>query len=192
MCVLFNGSTSFTCSRNLPTADWANELKDAEKALQTFFDGCHAAGPQACAFYADSPAKIKSNLDALFKKVQQQPVSVFSSTSGSYGVLDYVGLKNAVFSSLYSPYNRFSALEKGLALLASNGDASALYPISLTAHTNEVVMAVACGDGEKVNDDPAALTKYYNNMKDSSYFSSIVAAIRVTCSCVSIFNAPDS
>ncbi|KAJ7278005.1 hypothetical protein C8J57DRAFT_1503848 [Mycena rebaudengoi] len=33
-------------------ANLTNTMVDANKTLQTFFDGCAAAGPNACAFYA--------------------------------------------------------------------------------------------------------------------------------------------
>ncbi|KAK7022930.1 hypothetical protein VNI00_016820 [Paramarasmius palmivorus] len=45
------------------TAQWREMLLDADKALQWFFKDCHAAGPELCAFYDESPEAIRSQTE---------------------------------------------------------------------------------------------------------------------------------
>ncbi|KAF8646017.1 hypothetical protein AX16_007442 [Volvariella volvacea WC 439] len=98
---------------------WSNNLIDADKVQQSFFDGCYEAGPIDCPFWAHSPEAIASNLTALYNRLRVDPVPVI--TPRSYGLVDYSNLRAAVFRSLYSPYVYFKSLAKALADLA-NGD----------------------------------------------------------------------
>ncbi|KAK0436830.1 Alpha/Beta hydrolase protein, partial [Desarmillaria tabescens] len=56
--------------------DWRNELVDTDKVMQSFFDGCAAAGPDACAFYAPTAEEISNNLDSIYESLVTQPVPV--------------------------------------------------------------------------------------------------------------------
>ncbi|KIM37592.1 hypothetical protein M413DRAFT_257941 [Hebeloma cylindrosporum] len=160
--------------------DFANEIIDADKVLQAFFDECHKAGPTACAFYANSSAAISHKLDTLYQKVLAQPVPAYSPSLPQYGFVDHPTLKNAILVSFYQPYSSFSALAQGLALL-ENGDGSALYQLS-TPRVAEPVLAIVCGDAAKVTDDAATLKKYVKSIEKISSFSSIVAGVRLVCS----------
>ena len=99
------------------TADFANEILDADKVLNAFFVECHKAGPTTCAFYANSSAAIAHNLDVLYEKVLAQPVPAYSPDLPKYGFVDHPTLKNAILSSFYQPYSLFSTLAQGFALL---------------------------------------------------------------------------
>ncbi|KDR86162.1 hypothetical protein GALMADRAFT_132746 [Galerina marginata CBS 339.88] len=162
------------------SSNWANEVLDTDKVLQAFFDGCFKAGPKACAFYDKSPAAISHNLDALYKKVIAQPIVAYSPSLPTYGIIDYATLKNAVFSSFYSPYNTFAPLAQGLSDLR-NGNGSLLLQLSLP-HANEVITAIACGDAIKITDDAAGLQKYTESISNISSFSSLIVATRILCS----------
>lgn len=89
-------------------------------------------------------------------------------------------MKNAVMAAFYQPYSTFSTLAEGLAAL-KNGDGSIVYQLAFP-QGSEAVLAIACGDGAKVTDDPAKLQNYTNSIDKVSSFSSIVAGIRVLCS----------
>jgi hypothetical protein len=162
------------------TANFANEILDADKVLKAFFVECHKAGPTACAFYANSPAAIAHKLDALYHKVLAHPVPAYSPDLPEYGFVDHPTLKNAFLGSFYAPYSTFSTLAQGLALL-EKGDGSIVYQLS-SPRTAEAVLAVICGDAVKVTDDVAKLKTYINNIDKLSSFSSLVAGVRLVCS----------
>lgn len=92
--------------------------------MQPFFDGCGAAGPYDCPFYAPTPEDISRNLTALYNAIRNKPVPV--RTKESYGLVDYSRLRLAVFGSLYSPFATFPVLARALADLAA-GDGRLLF-----------------------------------------------------------------
>jgi len=93
--------------------------------MQTFFDGCHSAGPEACPFYASSPSEIADNLEAIYASLRSQPAPVF--TGETSGILTYDGLRNAVFDAISTPYPlSFQTLATGLADL-SNGNGTIIF-----------------------------------------------------------------
>lgn len=162
------------------TADFANEILDADKVLNAFFVECHKAGPTTCAFYANSSAAIAHNLDVLYEKVLAQPVPAYSPDLPKYGFVDHPTLKNAILSSFYQPYSLFSTLAQGLALL-EKGDGSIVYQLS-SPRVAEAVLAVVCGDAVKVTADTPQLKTYVNNIGKLSSFSSLVASVQLVCS----------
>ncbi|KAJ7250177.1 Alpha/Beta hydrolase protein [Mycena haematopus] len=108
------------------SANLTIEATDTDKALQTFFDGCAAAGPDLCAFYQPTAAAIADKLTALTASIRMQPIPVL--TPAGYGLLDYSLLRMTIFECLYTPYTTFSALAQGLAAL-EKGEATAFYSI---------------------------------------------------------------
>ncbi|CAA7269867.1 unnamed protein product [Cyclocybe aegerita] len=160
--------------------DRINDIVDADKTLQTFFDACAAAGPDSCAFHSPQPSAIKQRLNALYERVLRQPVPAYSSSFPQYGVLDYALLKSTIFSMLYAPYLAFPILAQGLKLL-EDGDASLLYQLA-TPRGGEVTAVVNCADGTPVSDSPAALAEYAKQASMKSSFGSQVAAVRLLCS----------
>ncbi len=161
--------------------------------MQSFFDGCVAAGPEACAFYAPTSEEISNNLDSLYESLRAQPVPVV--TPSFYGVVDYAVLRTAVRSSLYQPYALFSTLAEGLAGLAAgngsiiygmqaqtNDDTSSVYENSLDAG-----IAIFCSDALKNTDSVADLFAYWDSIKGLSVFADILFSQRISCSCVLLF-----
>ncbi|KAF8890364.1 hypothetical protein BD779DRAFT_1610817 [Infundibulicybe gibba] len=158
---------------------WDNNLLDTDKALQTFFDGCHQAGPKLCPFYEPTPDQISRKLDYLFETVSVQPVPAY--TQSQYGLMDYARLRLTVFNSLYRPYQTFPLLANGLAKLIS-GDATALYGLSegsrfsCSCNKNEPFVrvfdeahvAILCGDGQTVPRDFKSAEKFYKKFSDAS------------------------
>ncbi|KAK0475940.1 hypothetical protein EDD18DRAFT_1366857 [Armillaria luteobubalina] len=57
------------------TSDWILNLDDTDKALQYFFHGCAAAGPDVCAFYASSVEEISNNLNSLYESSHRAGLS---------------------------------------------------------------------------------------------------------------------
>ncbi|KAJ3506934.1 hypothetical protein NLJ89_g6589 [Agrocybe chaxingu] len=160
--------------------EWINNIVDADKALQTFFAGCAAAGPDSCAFHSPQPSAIKQRLDALYKRVLRQPAPAYSPSFPQYGVLDYALLKSTIFIALYAPYQTFPTLAQALKLL-EDGDASLLYQLAIP-RGGETPAAVECADGKPVSDSPATLAEYAKQASLKSSFGSQAASVRLLCS----------
>ncbi|KAF8160403.1 Alpha/Beta hydrolase protein [Pholiota molesta] len=110
--------------------DWSNETLDTDKVLHAFFSACHAAGPSHAT--STRPA---------------QPPSPATSML-SYGIVDAPTLKNAIFSALFTPYQSFSVLARGLSELA-RGNGSVVLQLAQPL-ADEVNAAVSCGNGRAV------------------------------------------
>jgi hypothetical protein len=175
-----------------------HQLEDTDKTLQTFIDGCAAAGPDACPFSAGSSpstssAKIATNLDVLSAAIKTQPVPVV--TPVSHGVVDYTFLRNFIFDALYNLYDSFVALAQGLADLAM-GNATTMYAATEVPpfececnsttpfHLNdyEAAFAIACGDASPVSDNVAQLQAFYATERNVSGFGDLWADWRIDCS----------
>ncbi|KAJ7030780.1 Alpha/Beta hydrolase protein [Mycena alexandri] len=181
------------------SANLTVEETDTDKALQMFADGCFAAGPNDCAFYAPSSAQITANLQALLASVKTNPLPVI--TPISYDVFGYTLLKNSLFTSLYSATSLFQLLAEGLANLAK-GNASTIYtsfvqvppfecpadsnstspPIPFHHNTFEALWSIACNDASAVNDTVSELQQFYFEAQKVSSFADLWANWRVVCS----------
>ncbi|KAJ7328502.1 Alpha/Beta hydrolase protein [Mycena albidolilacea] len=170
------------------------EATDTDKVLQSFFDGCAAAGPELCAFYEPTAAGVADRLTALTESVRTHPVAAI--TPVGYGIVDYSFLRQALFTSFYVPYMLFGPIAQGLAAL-ENGNGSILLSIvqqpafecdcsndTVPFHLNngEAVFAVQCGDGSKVTDTLEELRAWYDNAaKTSKFVEFLVGSNRVSC-----------
>ncbi|KAJ7250175.1 TAP-like protein-domain-containing protein [Mycena haematopus] len=171
-----------------------DSMLDTDKTLQTFFDGCVAAGPSACAYYSPTASEIASNLAALTESIRAQPFPVL--TNISHGMVDFSFMRNFIFASLYSPYGSFASFAQGLAELAA-GNATGVYvsgevpdfecdydvaPAQFTANIYESLIATTCNDGVLVNDSIAQLREFYQTEATLSSFADIWGLWRVHCS----------
>ncbi|KAJ6562149.1 Alpha/Beta hydrolase protein [Mycena capillaripes] len=176
------------------TANFTGSLTDTDKTLQSFFDGCAAAGPDGCAFYAPTAAEIAANLTALTESLRAQPFPVL--TDISHGIVDYSLLRAYLFTALFTPYNSFVALAQGLADLAA-GNATTLYAASqipafecdcgapgvpLTDNMYEAAVTMLCNDAEAVDDSISDLREFYQNEAKLSSFADIWGVWRIYCS----------
>ncbi|KAJ7461354.1 TAP-like protein-domain-containing protein [Mycena galericulata] len=157
--------------RRIVPANLTAQMVDTDKTMQTFYDGCAAAGPDGCAFYAPSASEISVNLEELTASILEQPIPVI--TAESFGIVDFDYLRNAILNALFSPYDSFIALAEGLAGLVT-GNATTLYAQSDAPsfecnssappfHENylEAFMAITCGDALPVTDNVAQLRQFY-------------------------------
>ncbi|KAK0187556.1 Alpha/Beta hydrolase protein [Armillaria mellea] len=169
------------------SGDWRNEVLDTEKDMQSFFDGCMAAGPDACAFYASTSEDISDKLDAIYQSLFTKPVPVISPSL--YGVVDYTILQNAIKSALYQPYALFSILAEGLASLAT-GNGSIIYEMlgiaddSSAVYNNvfEAQIAISCSDALNNTDSVADLYAYWDSIQGISPFAFWMMTQRIECS----------
>ncbi len=163
--------------------------------MQYFFDGCVAAGPDACAFYASTAEQISNNLDSLYDSLLTQPIPVVSPPF--YSVVDYAVLRTAVTYALYSPYGLFSILAEGLASLAA-GNGTIIYEIQADVYDPssgydnswDAGYAIACGDAANNTDSVADLFTYSHDVETlSTFYNSLLVMQRIRCSSVdSILN----
>ncbi|KAH9483248.1 Carboxylesterase A [Psilocybe cubensis] len=171
---------------------WSKNLLDTDKAVDTFFTGCAEAGPRGCPFWAPTAEDIRQNLTRLYGELRGRPIPVKSDSK--YGVFDYILLRSAVFSSLYSPYATFKSLAEGLADLAG-GKANAIYdritaaPYQCECDASkrqfdsviDAQTAILCNDGDDVPDDLESSEEYFKSVIEGSGWSEIWARIRFSC-----------
>ncbi|KAK0191837.1 Alpha/Beta hydrolase protein [Armillaria mellea] len=169
--------------------DWRSQVSDTEKDMQSFFDGCVAAGPDACAFYASTSEEISNNLDALYESLLTEPIPVVIPYTSSYGIVDYAALKTAVMNALYQPYAYFSLLAEGLVGLAE-GNGTIIYqmqamvydPSSVYDNMWEAEMAISCSDTMNNTESIADLYAYWDSVQDISPFAFALMTQRISCS----------
>lgn len=169
-------------------------LKDTEKAMQTFYDSCHAAGPTTCAFYAKSPTAIAKKLSALYDTIRAHPVPVW--TDSAYSIIDYAVVRSTVFDALHNPYKTFPALAQALADLAE-GNGTAMQALSGSGDRYECPSdedeedddasadagtAIACNDGARLPNTLKDTVSYLKDLKKVSSFWDVWGHIRTRCS----------
>lgn len=177
-------------------AMWSDNLLDADKALQSFFDGCAAAGPEGCAFCAPTPDEIAQNLAALYESVRARPLPV--RTESRYGLVDFDLLRRVLFDTLHFPWTRLAPAAEMLAAL-SRGDGSPLLDLvdtqfecscDPTDHQFDAVvdseLAIHCNDGGAVPSGFDNAQQHYDDMVQISSWGSLGASIRISCSYVPI------
>lgn len=106
-----------------------NFLHDTDKVMQAFFDLCHRAGPDVCAFYAPSPDAIKTRLEVLFTSLRVHPVVVPADKELGPEIPDivtYSRVRKVLSSTLYQPQRSFPRFAKTL-LALENGDGRPFY-----------------------------------------------------------------
>ncbi|KAL0575352.1 hypothetical protein V5O48_006631 [Marasmius crinis-equi] len=82
--------------------DMTVNMVDIDKAMQRFYDGCFAAGLEACPFHTgSSSAEIASRLGTLYESVRANPVKVQVETGNI--TVTYDVLRQSVFTSLSQP-----------------------------------------------------------------------------------------
>ncbi|KIL59088.1 hypothetical protein M378DRAFT_276889 [Amanita muscaria Koide BX008] len=167
---------------------WNNSLIDTDKVMQAFFDGCFAAGPSNCAFYASSPEAISQNLQKIYDSVASRPISVVSNTTNSYGVVDYSFMRTYTFSGLYEPYIYFAPLAQLLAALFK-GDGRPFWDFvqsknaSVNIFNEEVAnLVITCNDGNLIPGTVDDAEAYFDGLRKSSQFADFWATNRLMCS----------
>lgn len=152
---------------------------DTDKAMESFYTGCAAAGSDGCAFLASTADHIRQNVTALSDFVRISPIP--TRTSSGYGLFDINKLEAALFTSLYFPYSAFPALAQGLSELAA-GSAAILFdrespplykcacdaPERAYASVVDAAAAFFCNDGVDIAGDLQSTEEYFSLMKKLS------------------------
>ncbi|KAJ7755225.1 TAP-like protein-domain-containing protein [Mycena metata] len=179
-------------SENYFAVEWSNNLIDTDKTWMTFVNGCVAAGPKGCAFFAPTAAEILENVDKLYASLRARPIPV--RTDVSFGLVDYSLLRRTIFTALYSPYGRFAPLAQALADLSA-GNATALFKMSeLPAFecacdpsmyrfesVGEAGSAVLCNDGKRIPQDYEGVLAHYKKLSATSSWADLWEPVRMSC-----------
>ena len=172
---------------------YAHYMANIDKTLNVVYQACVDAGPTVCPLYESSTDKISARVDKLINSLKTQPISFFNATTNNYGVLDYSFAKDAMLTSLYTPYNPQSGGAALLSALASaeNGDGLPLYTLLGAAVVNnpfvcpstpppvfasgvEVEIAIRCSDTPRPPFGIDGLKALYGEMaRDSQFFSEV-------------------
>ena len=116
-------------------------------ALNSVYEGCVAAGPSHCAFWAPNATAIRDRVDALFNSTRSVlPLAVPPGTMGVTlgGLVDHTLLSSSLFEVLYTPFTFappfFSALRS-----LEQGDPVPLYVLAFANNTLDVELSLASG-----------------------------------------------
>ncbi|THU81359.1 alpha/beta-hydrolase [Dendrothele bispora CBS 962.96] len=127
---------------------FSNDMKfmveDTDKAMQAFFDTCHSAGPEACAFYDSSPSQIKANLEAIYDSLRKQPLSYVSGDS--FDVVTYDLLRENILEWLHAQID-FPTMAAALAEL-SVGNVPTISQMFPSVRITEYMIAIECADAD--------------------------------------------
>ena len=154
--------------------------------MQTFFDSCYNAGPSGCAFYASSPEAISQNLAMLYDMTKSHPFPVLSSSTSSYGVVDYNFLRNTIFQALYLPYLTFPPLADAFAEF-SKGNAGPIWDVGYSIGLSlggfsDAQIAITCNDGNLIPGTLEDAERYYDESAKTSDWADVWANTRLACS----------
>ncbi|RYP89192.1 hypothetical protein DL769_000162 [Monosporascus sp. CRB-8-3] len=107
-----------------------NFLHDTDRVMDAFYEYCHSAGPEDCAFYAQSPGAIEQRLSSLLEDIRKYPVIVAASESGPDmpQLVTWSNVKRLISSALYQPIHMFKKLARVLKAL-EEGDGVPFYEL---------------------------------------------------------------
>ncbi|KAJ7250341.1 TAP-like protein-domain-containing protein [Mycena rebaudengoi] len=179
-------------SKDYYELDWSSGLVDTDKVWQSFYDGCVAAGPDRCPFYAPTAEDINAKMDRIYASLRTRPIPV--RTSISYGVVDYAFVRGVIFSALYKPYAQFPSLARALADLAQ-GNATAMFKMAEKPSFEcgcsaseyrfedhiEAGVGVYCNDGKTILSTFESAVRQYMEMGNISTWADIWGHNQMDC-----------
>lgn len=170
-------------------------LQDTEKVMASFYAYCSEAGPELCAFHTGStPADISERLATLTTALKRQPLPVPDALTGGE-IVTSSDVKMMLFRSFYKPIYTFpevarilADLEKGdgksiVAFIKAGFDCNcSVDPLPVINQGSEIMLSIACSDGEEVNDSLETFREYFAVLKgQSETVGGIWATARMGC-----------
>lgn len=180
-------------------------LQDTEKAMQSFYQTCHEAGPRCPLYDGAGPRAMQVRVDALLSRLQDHPIAASVPSEDlslvQPGVITYSDVKYLIFLALYAPLVSFPDLASILAGL-ENGNYSKILGLirnqraeecprpgsdSDQAHgpasRDEISPAIYCGDGDDITGRTATEHEAYLHrlQRQSPTIGSIWASIPLAC-----------
>lgn len=167
----------------------SHSASDTDKILDYFYENCVKAGSNECAIYEKTTQQVRSRVERIFNHLEVQPIPVAIGTGPlDYGLVDYSMVRAYVFTFLYNPFLLGGKNVSTILLQLEKGDGSSLFAMQepSTVHCDcdpnvrqvdifspLATVAIACSDGDVVNDSVQQLQKWYqNNKKESSFADS--------------------
>ncbi|KAF2118555.1 TAP-like protein-domain-containing protein [Lophiotrema nucula] len=174
-------------------------LHDAEKAQQSIYSYCAAAGPDKCALArsGSTPKDIEERVHTILSSVYHNPIPL----SSPYGpeVLTWSDVRMVLFASLYQPSGIFPlAAQLLLAVEARSGEILEEYAlgmrplhvyscpvngtVGLKLPTDVPEIAILCSDGEVQNGDYNRFEDYWHDLEKTSPTSGAIwSTLRIKC-----------
>ncbi|RYO81646.1 hypothetical protein DL764_009733 [Monosporascus ibericus] len=120
-----------------------NFLRDTDRVMNAFYDYCHSAGPEDCAFYAESPGAIEQRLSCLLEEIRKYPVVVPASDSGPGmpQLVTWSNVKRLISSALYQPIHMFKKFARVLKAL-EEGDGVPFYELAGTGQSTPPICSI--------------------------------------------------
>lgn len=182
------------------SALWDNNLRDVDAALLSLYQSCVDAGPSVCPLYGNSTYEVADRVNRIIETLAREPRPWYLPGPNFYGLTEAVDFKLSIFGTLYNVHAGGRFLFNVLAEVEQNTtsrfhtsmrpamgsvlkcDCSAS-PSTPLGFGREVLLAVACGDGEEITSGVGELREHYEHM--ASNYSAQFAylwSIRAECS----------
>lgn len=173
---------------------WANFLQDTDAALYDIYEACARAGPNdPCPLKEDNAELIAARVNNLLAKIKEEPVPVYLSQLGEYGIVDYAVVREQILQSLYVTHNGGGRTLMLLLAELEKGDGSLIYQRSSRRMIENLVKcncsappeeqralsgltltnAIACGDASETNLTLAEARAFYDRLSEDSTFTDV-------------------
>ncbi|KAF2146852.1 uncharacterized protein K452DRAFT_263019 [Aplosporella prunicola CBS 121167] len=186
-------------ANNYMKALWSNNLEDAEKDMQQFYDRCAESGPERCPLAKEgwTSADIKKEVDKIFADLYHNPLQVVDDDIPE--IVTYSDIKTLLFMAIYSPIEHFPNIAKILAAVRDREGKDIVQRFLSPQHTfacsakgnvtqvapvdGEAAMAIMCSDGDAQDFlTITAFDAFWRELADISPTSGAIwAAHRLNC-----------
>lgn len=125
-----------------------SSLLDADAALTSIYDACVAAGPSLCALWENSTELVRTRVQRDLDALRTAPLPLYNDTAPTgvtFGVLDYATVFEALFQTVYFPYNQ-GTTAAALLVALEQGDGSGIYQGSTESALNDIGSTCVAGD----------------------------------------------
>ena len=161
------------------------DLRDADSALEDFFDLCFRAGPSHCPFWFESPTAIRNAFFELDNRIHARPIPV-----GSKFVLNWARWRQLTFRALYTPLEAFPLLANTFALAYNNSLPSLTNISSILPNINrppspiriETVLLISCSDRPfRQYKNEQELQAFLNTRKGKIFAQFVLGGFEIGC-----------
>ncbi|KAH7272815.1 Alpha/Beta hydrolase protein [Fusarium solani] len=147
---------------NVEYHDWFNLdhgkfMSDADAIFDAFDKACHKVGPEACAFYAETPKAVQQRRINLLERLKASPVLIpaWSHPSGPDlpRLVTYSDVQRLTQRCIYSPLVKFPQLAKIYASL-EGGDGGPFYDMLMASGGGALESSKMCSLGDTPSTSP--------------------------------------
>ncbi|KIM23795.1 hypothetical protein M408DRAFT_332157 [Serendipita vermifera MAFF 305830] len=175
---------------------WDNNLKVADKGLDTIFKQC-AESKDDCAFHESTADKVKDRFFRLIDSLDKKPVTLINGQVA--GIINRKIVHGLLFDTLYRPYRAAKQYFAALRAL-EKGDGLPLYKVAeglghdggplkcdcspepaILTGGQESQSAVMCTDAGPVDYDLDEFQRHFEKVAKTSYFGDIWSQLRLYC-----------